>query len=466
MIIRGNVGHNFMLLWVINEEVAFCRRGICANFYGNLGLSTSLSSYAAEWSIGSGAGTRNALVPIEVRLAGDGQTLGAQLDIIFDDARLSLPVESGNIPGAGRNGGMCAKASANRVVVLLPLNTLAATAATVYCEIPFTVRNNAAAGSARLSGAGPLCFNAAAQAVTCGVQNGAIAITAPVEGGPITFVDLYQYLYVLLSGAANARTVSDLTSFGFSSGNPLPVPLIGLRVESPRKVVAALPKRAAGDFASYLRSNPDVTRAKLERYVIVQYNRSANLVAAKAALQADPFVLNVHEPLTGQFSTPPSGERSPLPHIQAVAKADPVIQDPSNTQNFNRYTYVWNNPLAYTDPSGFISVGGLVRQLAGVFIASYLPGAGFWGSAANGALANISAGFIGGYISTGNLRGGLAGAFSNGAMYAGNNREAVEGAVEADQTNDSYVSGENTETYDECRECPARQYWTPKIQDC
>jgi len=147
-------------------------------------------------------------------------------------------------------------------------------------------------------------------------------------------------------------------------------------------------------------------------------------------------------------------------------QADPVIQDPGNTQNFNRYTYVWNNPLAYTDPSGFISVGGLVRQLAGVFIASYLPGAGFWGSAANGALANISAGFIGGYISTGNLRGGLAGAFSNGAMYAGNNREAVEGAVEADQTNDSYVSGENTETYDECRECPARQYWTPKIQDC
>ena len=239
MIIRGNVGHNFMLLWVINEEVAFCRRGICANFYGNLGLSTSLSSYAAEWSIGSGAGTRNALVPIEVRLAGDGQTLGAQLDIIFDDARLSLPVESGNIPGAGRNGGMCAKASANRVVVLLPLNTLAATAATVYCEIPFSVRNNAAAGSARLSGTGPICFNAAAQPVTpCGVQNGAIAINTPITGGPITIVDPYQYLYVLPSGAANAPSVSSLTSFGFSSGNPLPVPLVGLQVESPQKVVA------------------------------------------------------------------------------------------------------------------------------------------------------------------------------------------------------------------------------------
>jgi RHS repeat-associated protein len=32
---------------------------------------------------------------------------------------------------------------------------------------------------------------------------------------------------------------------------------------------------------------------------------------------------------------------------------DPIIQDPSNAQNYNRYTYVNNNPMSYTDPSGF-----------------------------------------------------------------------------------------------------------------
>lgn len=122
-------------------------------------------------------------------------------------------------------------------------------------------------------------------------------------------------------------------------------------------------------------------------------------------------------------------------------QADPVIQDPSNTQNFNRYTYVWNNPLAYTDPSGFISVGDLARQLAGIFIASYLPGASFWGAGANGALANISAGFIGGVVSTGNLQGGLAGAFSSGVMYAGSNREPLEGAVTPDATKTPQTGG-------------------------
>lgn len=33
--------------------------------------------------------------------------------------------------------------------------------------------------------------------------------------------------------------------------------------------------------------------------------------------------------------------------------ADPYITEPGNTQNYNRYSYVYNNPLTYTDPSGF-----------------------------------------------------------------------------------------------------------------
>lgn len=32
---------------------------------------------------------------------------------------------------------------------------------------------------------------------------------------------------------------------------------------------------------------------------------------------------------------------------------DPVIQDPSNTQNYNRYSYCLNNPFRYYDPSGY-----------------------------------------------------------------------------------------------------------------
>jgi hypothetical protein len=32
---------------------------------------------------------------------------------------------------------------------------------------------------------------------------------------------------------------------------------------------------------------------------------------------------------------------------------DPFINDPDNTQNYNRYSYVYNNPATFTDPSGF-----------------------------------------------------------------------------------------------------------------
>ncbi|MGD9992547.1 MAG: RHS repeat-associated core domain-containing protein [Salinivirgaceae bacterium] len=32
---------------------------------------------------------------------------------------------------------------------------------------------------------------------------------------------------------------------------------------------------------------------------------------------------------------------------------DPVLQNPYSTQNYNRYSYVMNNPLKYTDPTGY-----------------------------------------------------------------------------------------------------------------
>jgi hypothetical protein len=32
---------------------------------------------------------------------------------------------------------------------------------------------------------------------------------------------------------------------------------------------------------------------------------------------------------------------------------DPVVSNPWSSQAYPRYAYVWNNPLRYTDPSGF-----------------------------------------------------------------------------------------------------------------
>ena len=45
----------------------------------------------------------------------------------------------------------------------------------------------------------------------------------------------------------------------------------------------------------------------------------------------------LYDPVVGRFLSP-----------------DPIVQDPTNSQNFNRYSYCLNNPLKYTDPSGFV----------------------------------------------------------------------------------------------------------------
>lgn len=45
------------------------------------------------------------------------------------------------------------------------------------------------------------------------------------------------------------------------------------------------------------------------------------------------------------------------PLLHRFLQADNYIQDPTNTQNYNQYGYVLNNPLLYTDPSGDICEG-------------------------------------------------------------------------------------------------------------
>lgn len=115
------------------------------------------------------------------------------------------------------------------------------------------------------------------------------------------------------------------------------------------------------------------------------------------------------------------------PRLGRFLQADPIIQFPDFSQSHNRYSYVLNNPLAYTDPSGYF-IGKLFKKifrgLNKVFgdFAPFLsiallaiPGLPTWvmGSWWNA----FQFGFMTGGIATGSLKGALFGGISGAAFY-------------------------------------------------
>jgi RHS repeat-associated protein len=142
----------------------------------------------------------------------------------------------------------------------------------------------------------------------------------------------------------------------------------------------------------------------------------------------------IYDPVLGRFLQP-----------------DKIIQEPGNLQNHNRYSYVMNNPLKYTDPSGYRATGpgnsGLppehnwnhyehlqtpVLYIDGFRVDKGFGGFAFWlgGGARGGAGNSFSTamfGFTGGisasYINSANFDYWLA---NNGSFFKGGPRGAED----------------------------------------
>ncbi|WP_262885685.1 RHS repeat domain-containing protein [Tenacibaculum maritimum] len=120
---------------------------------------------------------------------------------------------------------------------------------------------------------------------------------------------------------------------------------------------------------------------------------------------------------------------------------DNFIQEPFSTQSFNRFGYVWNNPLKFTDPSGeiFWSVvigaylGGvqangsynpfewkgnastLLGVLGGAIIGGISGGVGAYAAAKLAPLITTAGGFLGGAVS-GFIGGAVGGTILGGVI--------------------------------------------------
>jgi len=136
--------------------------------------------------------------------------------------------------------------------------------------------------------------------------------------------------------------------------------------------------------------------------------------------------------------------------IGRFLSADPHIQSPENGQNYNRYTYVLNNPLSYSDPSGYFfkklfkSIGKFFKSIGKVFkkIGKWIKEN--WRTIVMVVVA-IFAFYVGGWaassISGSNalgsatglaIRGSVAGALTGGvnaAINGGNFQDILKGAL-------------------------------------
>lgn len=143
------------------------------------------------------------------------------------------------------------------------------------------------------------------------------------------------------------------------------------------------------------------------------------------------------------------------PLLRRFLNADENIQDPYNTQNYNKYGYVMNNPLMYNDPSGevlfmmfgiimnatvhSIVLGAIYGMLisAGTYIVkSVVTGNWSWGGFAKSLLIGAV---------TGGATGGLLGMYSatsfNGAVVLGSMNGGISGGIQALFNGENFFTG-------------------------
>lgn len=131
------------------------------------------------------------------------------------------------------------------------------------------------------------------------------------------------------------------------------------------------------------------------------------------------------------------------PVLGRFLSADPNVDDARDAQGFNRYSYVGNNPMNATDPSGFFKLKDALKIVAVVAAAYFTAGWAIstWGTtmATSGSLAagtftatvtaHSAFGALVGNAVLGGLAGGFASGFAGSLLNGGSVGDAFKAGV-------------------------------------
>lgn len=144
-------------------------------------------------------------------------------------------------------------------------------------------------------------FDRSPMALLCGLlATFVVGVSSLSAAEDLPLVEDLRILFVLLSNDPNAPTPEQVVD---AIENRSEIPLQGLREVPPDRADYAMPGRAAGDAAIWLRENPDTAAAMLERYLVIAYAPQVDIERAIDALRADPYVVTAYEPKPMRLSS-------------------------------------------------------------------------------------------------------------------------------------------------------------------
>jgi serine protease len=321
--------------------------------WGALLALVSSCADAADWTVGTATAVPGQTVQIPLSFSGDGVSQAAEIDLAFDEARLTLPVAGGEIPGASV-AGACVRSTSKTVTALIYSAASPLPAATqIVCNLPFTVRPSSRAGRIALRASSKQCASGTGSEL-CTLGEGWIDVLGNQPPEPLWSGNLEETnsLSILLSASQGAPSVNELVAHDYEE-DAANAPLVALQ-NGVMRVRPPHGERAAGDVLNRLMSAPDSPEAEAERYVYADFDSKESRDQALAQLQKDSFVKRVGVVIIQPIDLP-----TPMPGGKigaAMAKAGPA-----GTQN---HLDVLRLPSAWERASGWGLVGVLDNGLS------------------------------------------------------------------------------------------------------